>query len=323
MDRSVFTIATGSESFFKMAINLARSFEYFNAGNNDIAFYIFTDVERRLPSDLKHSRLSVLKCDDLRIGFSIKLLIDRFAPTMQSIFIDADCFVLGSVEPLFDAFSDSSVGIFGEVLCDGERFGNVSSYNERLGISFMPNFNGGIYYIDKSREAKVIFAEARQLEPRYDDVGFVRLRGQPNDEMLIGAALAKNAIYPVPNDGRYYADFQWWPDLIEFDVLKGRCVMRNPPAPDPRRQERYPAAVASPLVVHFLGQHVDSAAYKRAALTLALNAKKLPFPGLLSSVFASPYFIEAAFKNRFRRVFRAMFGVRQIRRSRSRLVIEE
>ncbi|MDT9694177.1 hypothetical protein Q5762_38780, partial [Streptomyces sp. P9(2023)] len=54
--KSVFTIATGKVTYFNMAINLARSFEWHNS-TSDLLFSIVTDSNLSLPPDLKRTQL--------------------------------------------------------------------------------------------------------------------------------------------------------------------------------------------------------------------------------------------------------------------------
>lgn len=317
--RAVITLGSGKDFYFDIAINLARSFEHWNR-DNGARFYIVTDLDRAIPSDLK--RAQIIRCEPgyLKRGFSAKIQMYDFAPVEEFLFIDADCLVLGDVTPIFEKMASAPVGIFGVEQFTGERFGDVEAIREALGIPFVPNFNGGVYYVRKGDLARNIFAYAEALEPRYDDVGFVRLRGQPNDEMLIGAALAHFGVRPIENDGRFYGDFQWWPRLTSMNVLKGVCEMDNPPAPHPLRQDSYPAAKARPLILHFLGHHIERAEYKEAARAFALAAEGALLPGLRSKIEAWPHYALRAAKKAGRPLFHAVFGVRPVRVERNRLL---
>ena len=65
----------------------------------------------------------------------------------------------------------------------------------------MPRFNGGIYYLEPGPTCTAVYEAARQLLPRYDELGFVRLRGSENDEVLMASALAIHGIAPLVEDG--------------------------------------------------------------------------------------------------------------------------
>lgn len=319
-DPCAFTIAGGLPSYLKMAVNLARSFEWHNRSNN-IHFYILTDLPIRVPTDLRRTTLIQLERGSLARGFSAKLHLDNLAPTDRSLFIDADCLILGSLEPLFFAFSAHPVGVLGELMYDGEWFGDVSAVRRRFKLDHLLKFNGAVYYVTRTEQARAIYSYARELEPQYDDIGFVRLRGQPNEEMLMSMSLARHGVLPIRNDGQYYADFQWWPRMLEFNVLKGRCHMMNPPEPDPCHQGRYPALEARPAILHFLGHHVESPEYLYA--NISLRYRNNSFRDALATIGSAPSFAIRATKNHFRPIFRRFFGTRSVSPSKTRLVVED
>jgi hypothetical protein len=302
-----------------MALNLARSFEWHNR-RNAIRFFILTDLPTSVPPDLTRTTVIHMAKGSLARGFSAKLHLDKLAPSTRSLFIDADCLVLGPLEPLISAFDGRSVGVLGELMHDGEWFGDVTAVRRRLNLSHLLKFNGGVVYVTRSEEARAIYEYARELEAQYDEIGFVRLRGQPNDEMLMSASLAKHGVMPVRNAGEYYADFQWWPELREFDVLNGRCLMVNPPVPDSRHQTRYPATDAHPVILHFLGHHVNTPEYLRASISL--RYRHLFVADLLAAIGSAHSFGIRALKDVCRPVFRRFCGTRPIPQSKSRLVID-
>jgi len=315
--KSAFTIATGRQTYKKMAINCARSF----ARWNDLPFFIYSDEELELPADLKNVSVRVMQPGEFGIGFSTKLHLDRFCPTNRSLFIDADCLVMGDLEPLFAACAGTPVGVLGYLKSDGEMFGDVRQVCAHVGVDALPHFNGGLYYVEQGHASAAIFDEARALEPRYDEIGLVRLRGQPNDEVLISIALAKAGVKPVANDGGFYADFQWWPEVERIDALKGEAIMRNPPAGSPGHQDRYPSGEAKPLVVHFLGHHVEGNRYREETLALLLSRYPLP-ARLIAALAVLPARAVDGFKELFRPLFHRLFGARKIRKSASRLVLD-
>lgn len=68
-------------------------------------------------------------------------------------------------------------------------------------IQAMPRFNGEVYYLERGRICEKVYETARELERRYDDIGFVRLRGHPNDEVLVSLAMALHGQEPIPERG--------------------------------------------------------------------------------------------------------------------------
>lgn len=315
--RSAFTIATGPQSYKRMAVNCALSFCRWNR----LPFVIYSDEPLALPKAAVNVEVRLLQEDRFGRGFSTKLHIDSFAPTSNALFIDADCLVMGNLERLFEIFEGTPVGVLGYSKADGEMFGDVAEICRRVGVRTLPHFNGGVYYVEVGDVSAGVLAEARRLEPEYDSLGIVRLRGQPNDEMLIGIAMAKAGIEPIHNDGSLYADFQWWPKVEAMDALNGVARMRNPPLGQAGHQDRFPADVASPLIVHFLGHHVEGTRYRREAFAL-----RLPFSRGIARLIANlaylPHVAIDRLRGAARPLFHAVIGVRQVRRSKSRLIIE-
>jgi hypothetical protein len=317
LNRAVFTLAAGTRSYFKMALNLARSFERWNL-SDDLHFFIVTDLDLPIPVDLKQTALIKIDADRLPRGFSAKLELDRLQPARQCLFLDADCLVMGPIEPIFTALRGKAVGVLGDVLVTGEWFGDVEKICKKLSIPWMPRFNGGVYYIEKGESASAVFAYARDLEKLYDATGFVRLRGQPADEVLISAALARHNITPTWNDGRYYADFQWWPVLKRFNIGTGDCLLCNPPLGEARHQSQFPADAATPTIIHFLGHHVTSVLYRRSALELMLRSKKIPGSGLIARMSYSHLDFWNVLKDILRPVYWFMFGPRRVKQNNIR-----
>src|SRR4051812_48074082 len=93
--RNVLTIATGKTLYLNLAINLARSFYYWNK-NENINFYLATDMPDKLPADVEpYINLIPLREGELGSGFSPKLHLDKLAPAGCTLFIDSDCLVYG------------------------------------------------------------------------------------------------------------------------------------------------------------------------------------------------------------------------------------
>ena len=317
-DRAVFTIASGKQSYLDMAVTLARSFEWHNR-SNALPFYILTDHVWPLPADLRRTQLIVIDPADLGVGFTAKLNIYRYAPAAASIFLDADCLCLRDMGPVFDTLSQKPVAVLGISITDGEWFGDVAKRCRDLGVPSVPKFNGGVYGIIRSNTAERVFDRARAMEAQYDKMGFVRLRGQPNEEVLIAISLALEGVYPIPNLGDLYADFQWWPDLIQLDVLKGVCSMRNPPPGAERHQSSFPADQARPAILHFLGSYVASPEYRRASW--ALRLRETPFASLIALLLTGPQYLERRLKDILRAPYRLFFGARKVRADHTRLIV--
>lgn len=312
------TIATGKQLYIELALNLARSFFWWHP-QTDIKFQLVTDQPYLIPADLKAQiQIIEVKPGELGEGFSPKLSLDKLANEGQTLFIDSDCLLFGDLSKVFDSFKGHDVSVVGSYISKGEWFGDIAAICTRFNISALPKFNGGIYYIEKGTTATTVYETARQLERQYDEIGFVRLRNRPNDEVLMALAMQLHHQTPIVEDGTIMSDLQACPGGYFIDVIKGIRWLVNPPLPDARHQSWYPFHKVSPLVVHFLGYYTQHYPYKRevARLKRALHGD-LNFQSNLTISFTIDYpeRFKILLKDTFRSVYHKLFGTRKIKTS--------
>ena len=315
---NVLTIATGKKLYIDMAANLARSFALWNA-DTSIGFYIATDQPQLLPEDIKaFVKVIPVQSGELGEGFSTKLHLDKLAPDGQTLFIDSDCLIYGNLETVFKKFAGHAVSVIGGYISSGEWFGDVADICKKFKIKELPKFNGGIYYLENGDKAKKVYELARQLELEYDEIGFVRLRNRPNDEVIIALAMALTNEEPIPEDGSIMSDPLTCQGRFSTDIVKGKTTLRNPPKPSPLHQGWFPFTTVHPLVVHFLGHHSLSYQYNKDAYLLsAIASGKI---GLASKLKASltielPMKLKTGLKNMLRPVYKTLFGTRRVKPS--------
>lgn len=317
MNRSAFTIAVGKPIYLHMAIALARSFLRHNP-SSAIRFAIVTDRQVSCrPSDLGQVEWIEVPCGAYGRGFTPKLHLDRLAPTAHSLFIDADCLVTRPLEPVFKALAGRPVGVLGRPIWNGEWFGDIASITARLGVSAMPRFNGGIYYLERGPACTAIYETARSLLPQYDEIGFVRLRGTENDEVLMSAALAIHQVSALVEDGSIMHTAMEAPGGLKIDVLAGRALLLNPRS-HPRHFAWMPLERMEPAIVHFLGADPANHPYRTEIRALQLVARQWPAIAArahanLTSAF--PWILVRTTRDILRPAYRALFGVRSVRSS--------
>ena len=317
--RAVLTIATTKRVYFRLAVALARSFALWNR-NEGIAFHIVTDLDIALPHDLAFVALTRVSPGALGTGFSSKLQLDRIAPASRTLFIDADCLCFGNLANVFERFAGKGIGVVGGAISSGEWFGNVSEICAHFDVAELPKFNGGIYYLEPGPVTSSVYERARALEREYDAIGLRRLRGRPNDELVMAIAMAENHCRALPDDGTILGDLYSCPELVELDVLFGRCRMLNPPLPHKNHRPWYPPGEIRPLIAHFLGDFTESWDYRAEELALYLKSA-WQCPSKAAHLIAKVVVlypgraIEAA-KNKLRPIYHWLFGVRSIRVSK-------
>lgn len=318
MSRSAITIAVGKAVYFEMAIALARSFKVWNDVNK-LPFYIATDNLAAFPKDIAEwARFVPLKKGELGEGFTPKLYLDKLVQTECTLFIDADCLVTGNLDFVFDRFSGHPVSVVGNYISSGEWFGDIGAICSRFGVQQMPKFNGGIYYIEKGAVSSKVYQKARELENEYDEIGFIRLRGRPNDEVVISLAMALNDQTPIDEYGDVMADPLNFATGMVVSVHKGVAILRNDPS-DKFYRKNWPMQVAYPKIVHFLGDQTDKMPYIREAYILKSVFSKHRSYRL--AAFLSFFFVEIRFYSKyylkfiFRPMFRLFIGYNKVKPS--------
>lgn len=313
--RGVVTLATGKPVFIAMAVTLARSFKRWHP-KGDIGFSIATDQPEAIPADLADVHIMRLAPGQFGTGFSPKLSLDLFAPAPQTLFVDSDCLITRHLGPVFDQFAGRPASVVGGYITQGEWFGDVDDIRRRFELPHLVKFNGGVYYIERGEVSSRIYQSARSLEPAYDELGLVRLRGKPNEELLMAIALAMHKAVPVPDDGSILGDMFSYPGPVDVDAVKGRITMRNPPPPHPEHRAWNPIAEAHPAIAHFLDAHAARYPYKREERRLELVVGRGWPTGAANAVAALtcslPMLAAAAGKAVFRPAYRKLFGVRAI-----------
>lgn len=315
MRKNVITLATGKKYYFDLSVNLARSFIIWNE-ELEIDFYIVTDLRDPLPSDLfGRVKIILIKANEFGTGFSPKLHLDKIAPPGKTLFIDSDCLIFGSLTPIFQKFEGKSVSVVGNYIAQGEWFGNVDSICKKFNIPHLPKFNGGLYYLENGKKASEVYRLARDLEKDYDKIGFIRLRDNPNDEVVMSLAMQIHDIEPIIDEGTIMSDPFACPGDYQIDIKNGKTLMINPLPPNPNHRAWYKFHKVSPLIVHFLGSHTHDYQYKR-------EVAKLPF--LLKNRFnflqnikitiaiTIPAIAKIQLKKLFRPLYRLLFGLRKI-----------
>lgn len=301
-----------------MSVNLARSFFLWHL-DDQIGFQLVTDIPDNIPADVRNQvELITVAKGEIGEGFSTKLQLDRLVSEGQTLFIDADCLIYRNLDFIFDFFDGRAVSVVGGYISDGEWFGDVRHICTRYGISAMPKFNGGVYYLEKGECASSVFETARLIEKEYDEAGFVRLRNRPNDEVILSVAMALHRQIPVPDDGSMMAEFVNFQSGVKSDLMKGKAILYNCPR-HAKYQSNWHLTKAEPAIVHFLGYHTQVMPYvKEVRLLRLIVAKKLsrPMAGLLTFFsLTAPLRLIGGARDVLRPLYRRFFGVRPIKRS--------
>jgi hypothetical protein len=208
---------------------------------------------------------------------------------------------------VFSQFAGRAVSVVGEIKKDGEWFGDIQSRCQRYKVPAVPVFVGAVYYLERGQTASRVFETARKIEREYDDAGFIRLRGVPNEEPLISLGMAKEGCQPVLDNGDIKADAMSW-TKVEMNLLKGEVQVT---CPDKR--------LVFPALLHFNCSYSEKPPYTNSVLSLELFSlcrwPKLPAEIAGTLVYLFPYLLRQTLLNIFRPLYRRAFGFREIKKS--------
>lgn len=265
--RGILTTAYGAKRYRDLAVALASSLDRH-----------CPELPRAVVTDTVDDRLERLYDQQVPLrpergsGLLQKLWLVEYSPFAHTLFIDADALVIRNLGFLWDLFEGCAVAAVGQNhLSEGFWFGDIAARCARFRVPSIPTFNGGLYYFERGPAASAIFADARSLAKRYDELGFTRMgNGAENEEVVLSVAIARSPYGDVVDDaGRAMRTPLGITGPLRIDVLRGVG-----------RFSKYGRQV-EPAVIHFCGAWAQGFPYRRERTKLALSANALP-AGLVS-----------------------------------------
>ncbi len=189
------TVATGDDRFYRIARNLLRSYRLFS--KNPLPFALIADRENELTAEFDR----VVLISDAEKNYNDKLKLFRELPFDETIFVDADCLAYGDLNDWFAFFADAGdFAAFGysiDDLTSADGWFDPAGMREfSPQITFIPNFNGGVYYLRKTEKCAKVFEIANYCAPRYADYSFRKFK-EAADEPLLALGAAVCGLRPV------------------------------------------------------------------------------------------------------------------------------
>ena len=216
--RGFVTIATGDIRYYKIARNLLISYRRF--ASKGYPFAIICDRETELIKEFDHHII----IDDPSNNYMDKLKLFRELPFEETIFIDADCLAYGNLDEWWDLFHEADdFSLFGfaysDLSCGKGWFSPDGMGKYRDEISFIPSFNGGVYYLRNTAKCEKVFEIANECARHYSDYHF---RGfiKPADEPVLALAMAVLDCKPINRHELVFA-----PKLrkLDADIVIPQC----------------------------------------------------------------------------------------------------
>ena len=207
MTKGFITVATGSDTYYKMAVNLLHSYKY--CSSSPLPFAIIADEHNEFTKEFD----DVCILDEAKCNYLDKLEMYDYLPYDINIFIDADCLVYRDINRLFDIFENADdFSCFGRVLPLDDKTGwfeyenlNADLQNQ---INYVVGLHGGIYYMRKTEKCKKVLDDAKIFSMNYADYKFKGKFETPGDEPVVALSMAVNNCKPIPHD--LSAIFCYW-----------------------------------------------------------------------------------------------------------------
>ncbi len=316
--RAVLTIAVGKPVYLYYASNLARSFHYWHP-DDDIEFHLVTDSNHALDPDLNFVHVHGIDAGHIGQSFTSKLHIDQFLDCDETLFIDADCLCAGHLGFVFEKFEKNSFSLIGEKVSEGELFGDIAFRCRKIGVPWTVRFCGSVYFFRKGKKCSDILAYARELEMQYEELGLVKLRGVPNEEPLLGLAMAKFGEEPIADDGTIKTDLMFYNGSLKLDVFGGVAEVSKGII-DSKLDEEWNIPVrAQPKLVHFNASWTQLPPYTSQSTCMRLVGVN-HWPKLLAIIYVKllieyPHTTWSGLKNILRKPYHFLFGYRKVQRS--------
>lgn len=218
MSRGFVTIATGDARYYRLAANLLDSYHLHCP--EPLPFAIICDRENEYTRRFD----PVLTIRDPQCSYTDKFVLPALAPFDETIFIDADCLAYADLNDFWGAFEDGpAFSAFGKDYPASYthawfKRGDVGELGNS--ITSIPDFNGGVYYLRKSRELEEFDRTSRYIVEHYHDYKF-KIFSDPSDEPVFSLAMA---VHGFKSAGERSLPVCFYPHATQLsaDIISGR-----------------------------------------------------------------------------------------------------
>lgn len=214
------TMAFHREKYLHQAVALARSVRLHNP---HLPIAIVTNLE----SDLLNANFDqiIQYRDDYGDIFEQKLYLYDYSPFQETLYIDSDCLMYGSLESTIKYLSQHSFWMPG--YNNSEDFNpywgvEAADWCQRLGVATVPRFNAGVFYFAKCKLAEAVFFAARKAFDDYDDWGIKYVSGgRKSDEPCFSVGMARQGVQADEAGLSISTTFNGFEGAVSADVISG------------------------------------------------------------------------------------------------------
>jgi hypothetical protein len=147
----------------------------------------------------------------------------------QAIFIDCDSLVFKRLDPIFDYCAGRGLCVQGRVIRDGTWYGSVSDHLKKHGVDFMPQFNGGMIYYERTPACEAVIKRVFAEGQGFKDSGFQYVSSLIPEEPYLSLAMAKSGLdldggtHVIPDHYDFLGTATGLIGKLELDVMRNRC----------------------------------------------------------------------------------------------------
>lgn len=221
-ERGFVTIATGNDRYYDLALNLLHSYRFHT--KEPYPFAILCDRANRKTDDFDN----VIVIEKPSFSYNDKLQLIDYLPFQETIFIDADSLAYSDLNKWFDLFGEQ-----GDFSCYGFAFKDLSTNNGwfslhgmgkyKESISFIPSFNGGVYYLRNTETCKKVFSIAKECARDYHNYSFRGFK-EAADEPVLALGMSVCGCEPLNKQEIIFAPSK---NSLFLNIAVGQALNKN------------------------------------------------------------------------------------------------
>jgi hypothetical protein len=254
-EKGILIIAQGKQRYIDMAYTIAMSIRLTNPG---IQLALVTDSTEE---ELKKYYHHLIPINPLwGSGFSQKMQMYQYSPFQKTIFIDVDCLVIRNIDFLWKLFEGHQMSVMGKKKFSGPYIGtSLELLKLHYRFDYLPSFNGGVYFFEKSELAANVFRLAQDIfKNKYDELNLCKFNGNAGDEPAMAIAMGVYQVIPVDDQKKGMYTPVGQNGVFKMDALKGYCEFY-----------KYDEKV-TPAIMHFGGGYPEAFHYRRECMKIKL-----------------------------------------------------
>ena len=224
MKRIVYTIAIGKPKFAECALGLGRSLRL-----------IGDETERIVITDqpdypwLKSFDKVIKPVEPFEWTMLSKLsALDR-TDADQVLFIDSDCLAFQRLDTIFDYCQGKGLCVQGKAISSGDWYGNVEGHLKKHGVDWLPQFNGGMIYYERTPQCQKMIQLCYELARGAKDSGFGYESALIPEEPYVAVAIAKEGVdqngnaHLIPDTKDFTNSATGLIGKLKLDVMANQC----------------------------------------------------------------------------------------------------